>query len=272
MPQRAILKIGGSVITHKDAAHPTLNTPQVRRIAEEIARWLRESAQGLILVTGAGSFGHPLAHAYQLNAPHADKDALGFVRTTATMLGMGAQVAAAFHALDVPLCPLSTAALFATAEGRIRAWHAAPVLGALEAGLIPYLWGDAVFDHAHRYRILSGDQIVTFLAAELEIGAILYGTDVDGVYTADPHRDPHAEHIPAIDDANYARIRRRLRASTHTDVTGGMHGKIAELYRTPRRPLRAVIYDATRAGSTYRALSGQPVGTRLSFREPPALG
>ena len=270
MPDTHILKVGGSVITHKDAERPTLNAEHLRRIAQDVARWRRERGQRLIFVSGAGSFGHPLARAYQLNAPHAQKDALGFVRTTATMLGMAAQVAAAFHALDVPLCPITTSAIFTTADGRITAWHTAPILHALEAGLIPYLWGDAVFDRTHRFRILSGDQIVTFLAAELEIAHILYGTDVDGIYTADPHRDPRAEHLAEITDANYAHVRRRLSASAHTDVTGGMRGKIEELRRTPKRPLRAVIFDATRPQSTYRALSGQLVGTRLFFREPPA--
>ena len=270
MPRSKILKIGGSVITRKDAKTPTLNRKHVRQIARDVTRWLKKSDGRLIVVSGAGSFGHPLARAYQLNAPHAQKDALGFVRTTASMLNMAQQVAAIFHAQDVPLCPIATSSVFTTADGRITAWHATPILHALETGLIPYLWGDAVFDLQHRYRILSGDQVMTFLALKLEIGELLYGTDVDGVYTADPHRDPQAAHVAEIDDANYAQVRELLGASAHADVTGGMRGKIEELYRTPKRPLRAVIYDATRPRNTYRALRGKAVGTRLVFRAPPA--
>ncbi len=269
MSRVKILKVGGSVLTHKDAARPTLNAAHLQHIAQEIARWRAAGGGGLIFVSGAGSFGHPLARAYQLNAPHAQKAPLGFVRTTTAMASMAAQVAAAFHALDVPLCPISTSAVFTTTDGRVTAWHAAPILHALEAELVPYLWGDAVFDLQHRYRILSGDQIVTFLAEKLAIAELLYGTDVDGVYTADPRHNPQAAHVARIDDANWAQIRQQLGASTHADVTGGMRGKIEEIYRTPKRPLYATIYDATRPQNTYRALSGQAVGTRLVFRRAP---
>jgi isopentenyl phosphate kinase len=271
--QAKILKIGGSVLTRKDVPQPTLNAENLNRIIADIARWRAENPpQRLIFVNGAGSFGHPLAEKYALNAPRPDKDRLGFVRTTTSMQTMAALIATTFDRAGLPLFPVATSSIFETSAGRIVSAHLTPITLALDAGLIPHLWGDAVFDRVHTARILSGDQINTYLAAHLGVGELIYGTDVDGIYSADPHKYPDATRIDMITDQNVAAIQAFLSSSTHTDVTGGMQGKIGELYRTPARPLRCVIYDATQPGRTYRALAGHNVGTRILFEAaPPTL-
>ena len=270
MQQAKILKIGGSVLTRKDAPQPTLNATILDRIIADIARWRDDDPpQRLIFVNGAGSFGHPLAQEYELSAPHPDKDRLGFVKTTTSMQTMATLIAAAFDRAGLPLFPITTSSIFETSAGRIVSAHLTPITHALDAGLIPHLWGDAVFDLVHTFRILSGDQINTYLAEHLGVSELLYGTDVDGIYSADPHQHPDATRIDTITDQNVAAIQESLFPSTHTDVTGGMQGKIGELYRTPQRPLRAVIYDATQPGSTYRALAGHNIGTRILFEAAP---
>ena len=51
-----ILKLGGSVITRKDSSIPKLDSSNLTRIAREISD---SSYHKLIVVHGAGSFGHP---------------------------------------------------------------------------------------------------------------------------------------------------------------------------------------------------------------------
>lgn len=270
MQQAKILKIGGSVLTRKDAPQPTLDAEHLDQIIADIARWRDGDRHArLIFVNGAGSFGHPLAKTYAINAPQPDKDRLGFVKTTTSMQTMATRIAAAFDRAGLPLFPVATSSIFETSAGRIVSAHLTPITRALDTGLIPHLWGDAVFDRVHTVRILSGDQINTYLAEHLAVPDLLYGTDVDGIYAADPHQQPDAARIDTITDQNVAAIQAFLSSSTHTDVTGGMQGKIGELYRTPQRPLRCVIYDATQPGRTYRALAGQPVGTRILFEAAP---
>ena len=63
-----ILKVGGSVVTYKNK-NSSLNVEVIKNIASDIARWLEENkTKSLIFTSGAGSFGHPLAHKYQLNS------------------------------------------------------------------------------------------------------------------------------------------------------------------------------------------------------------
>ena len=62
-----ILKIGGSILTEKDSAKPEVDYESLERIAGEIEKALysdemsNDLVDGLIIVHGAGSFGHPPA-------------------------------------------------------------------------------------------------------------------------------------------------------------------------------------------------------------------
>jgi len=260
-----LLKIGGSVLTYKDG-DSELNPAALAAAVTDIQRWLAENPDwDLILITGGGSFGHPLAHRYRLNEPSAEKSELGFVRITTNMQRMGQAVASAFQAQEVALFPIAPSAIFSTDQGRIAASTLDPILEALERGLVPFLWGDAVLDRSHTYRILSGDQIMTYLCEQLQIGDLLFGSDVGGIYTTDPRRDSSARLIDRVDDATYPAIRAALSDSSRLDVTRGMQGKIEEVYATRQRPLRCTIYNALEPGNTYRALSGEAIGTALFF-------
>ncbi|MBI5959876.1 MAG: isopentenyl phosphate kinase family protein [Chloroflexi bacterium] len=265
MTQVKILKIGGSVLTHKHG-DSELNDTALDAAITDIRRWRAENpSQVLVFLTGGGSFGHPLASRYRVNAPTPEKDPLGFLRTTTNMHGMGHQIAQRFLDQDVPFFPIAPSSIFFTDQGRITESDLAPIIHALDNGLIPFLWGDAVFDHSHTYRILSGDQMSMFLGERLGTGDLLFGTNVNGIFTRDPQTDPAAEQIARVDDQNYQRVLESLTDSRSVDVTGGMRGKIEEIHAVQKRPLMCIIYNALLAGNTYRALSGDGIGTRLFF-------
>ena len=70
-----ILKIGGSILTEKDSAKPEVDYESLERIAGEIEDALyseemsNDLVDGLIIVHGAGSFGHPPAKKYKIGEP-----------------------------------------------------------------------------------------------------------------------------------------------------------------------------------------------------------
>lgn len=60
-----IIKIGGSVITDKNSKYPKLNKKNLKRVCKEICEVMPFP---LILVHGAGSFGHPIVKKYDIIA------------------------------------------------------------------------------------------------------------------------------------------------------------------------------------------------------------
>ncbi len=266
-PNIKILKVGGSVVTYKDK-NSSLNLRVVENIARDIARWLKENkTKRLIFTSGAGSFGHPLAHKYQLNAETARKDALGFVLTTTNMLRMANRIARVLHDYNIPLFPIMSSSIFETDKGRITHSELDVLEKALDRGLVPFLWGDTVIDKSHTFRILSGDQINPYLVERLGVKRLYFGTNVDGVYDSDPARNPNAVHIDKINNRNYMSVLNSITESGTVDVTKGMRGKIEEIYQIKIRPLKCVIFNALLKESVYKALSDQEIGTQITFKD-----
>jgi len=87
--------------------------------------------------------------------------------------------------------------------------------------MVPVIHGDVVMDLSRGACIVSGDQLVRYLAAALSIRRVGLATDVPGVL------DGGGRVVPAITRQTVSFL--HIGDSKHTDVTGGMRGKIDEL-------------------------------------------
>ena len=61
-----ILKIGGSILTNKDAAESEIDEKNLSRIAKEIKSSLDNDSKEIIIAHGAALFGHPPAKEYKI--------------------------------------------------------------------------------------------------------------------------------------------------------------------------------------------------------------
>ena len=106
-----------------------------------------------------------------------------------------------------------------------------------------------------------------FLSAQL---ALLLGarllvllTDTDGLYTADPARDPEAHRVPTVDE--FAELDRyEIGDRTSLYGSGGMRSKVAAAGMASAAGIPAAICDGTAAGSLLAAARGDDVGTRFA--------
>ena len=114
--------------------------------------------------------------------------------------------------------------------------------------LVPVLHGDVVMDGEQGVTIVSGDQLVVYLAGVLGISRIGLATDVPGVL--DGGRVV-PEITPASADGS-ALTPRPLPMSP-----GGMEGKVQELVRLAREGVRSEIFHVNRLGAF---LDGEPHG------------
>ncbi|MCX6803466.1 MAG: isopentenyl phosphate kinase, partial [Candidatus Diapherotrites archaeon] len=108
-------------------------------------------------------------------------------------------------------------------------FNSAPYKRALDNGLIPVTTGTMVKDKTLNWSPMSGDVIVAHLAKQLIPAKVIMGTDVDGIFTADPKLDKNAELIEEINKKNLAEVLKKASKSNSTDVTGGMKGKLEKL-------------------------------------------
>jgi len=252
-----ILKLGGSVITRKEKPS-TVNLRAIRRLASEISS--AEVAR-LVLVHGGGSFAHPLAKRYAIKEGYKNKasQALGFALTHQAMVALNKLVVDALIQNKLPAVAVSPSSCIITKSGRIQTMAEEPLKELLQTGFVPVLYGDAVVDSDLGFTILSGDQLIAYLAMRLNAQRIIVGIDVDGLYTADPKTDPSARLVSHITLNKLKSMQQKIEEAKVTDVTGGMLGKIAELIPSLEKGITALIVNATKPKNIYKALKGEKV-------------
>ncbi len=247
-----IVKLGGSVITDKRRPF-VVKRATLTRLAHELAA----ARKPLVIVHGGGSFGHPVASKYKIADGYKNKSQLmGLSLTHQAMERLNAYVIEALQKAGLPAIAIQPSACAVVNGGRIQSMELTPIKKLLGLGAVPVLYGDAVPDIRSGMSILSGDQIVAYLARELNAAKVILGVDVNGVYTANPKKDKRAKLVRKITPVDQE-IVRSLGAAGVKDVTGGMRNKVNELLPLAMRGVEAEIVNATRPGVIKKAVQGK---------------
>ncbi len=98
MSERILLKLGGSVITDKNA-DCIINHNQLSRIASAVSRL---NAGSLIIIHGAGSCGHPEAKRYRLDEGAVAGRTEGIYVTHRAVSRLNESVVEALHQMGIP--------------------------------------------------------------------------------------------------------------------------------------------------------------------------
>jgi isopentenyl phosphate kinase len=260
----AVIKLGGSVVTDKGSDQLAVRRDVVRRLAGEIAT---SRIDRLVLVHGAGSFGHRIVKRTGIDSGIAVPGGLAaWAETQRLQYLLAAEVAAIFIEVGIPAIVCQASASASLRLGRLESMDVAVARAILELGGVPQFYGVPAVDVEQGCAILSGDQIAPYLAHGLGLGTVIHGTDVDGVFESDPALGPAAP-VPRIDRSNASAVLAALGGSSHVDVTGGMRGKVESLLQWAQHGVTARIVDATRPGRLAQALAGEDVGTLVSWEE-----
>lgn len=257
-----IVKLGGSVLTTKDG-EPSIRTGVLDRLAGE----LLPHADDLVLVHGAGSFGHPIARAHDLEAgvDSGQLDALGDVHRQVRRLNLA--VLDAIHARGSPGLSLSPFGLLSCNDGAPGGWNLIPVHRTLALGSLPVLYGDVVLDTTRGVTVLSGDRIAVELARFLDAERVVFALDEDGAYTHPPSQD-EAKLLARPSLAEVQTARDRAREAGSADATGGMAGKLDCTLAIARSGAPVALVNGLEPGRVDDALNGTVDGTLV---EPPEV-
>ena len=247
-----ILKIGGSIITDKDANDGAANYDEIERITGEISK----HKDRLIIVHGAGSFGHPQAKRYALTEKF---DAKGALITHESVKTLNRIVVESLKNAGVDAVGVHPMGSTVSENGRISQMFLDNIHLMLDNGFVPVLHGDVVMDTKLGTSVLSGDQVVPYLAVQLGGARIGIGSAKDGVL------DDKGNTIPTITSTNFKDIKKYIGASESTDVTGGMLGKVGELLKLcETSSITSYIFNARKSGNVSRFLGGDDIGTAIT--------
>ncbi len=265
MKELIILKIGGSVITDKHSETPKVNEKELERIASEIAEGYNRHKMELILIHGAGSYGHQIVKKTGIHKGIETYDqVIAFAETQRLQNELNSIVTKALISKGIPAIPIQASAHAVMKKGRIEKMDLETVKGMIEEGLVPVLYGVPAYDLEQKCSILSGDQIAPYLGENLGADKIIHGTNVDGIFTANPKENPDAKLIEEINENNFEEIKKVLGESNAVDVTGGMFGKVNEIMELNKKGIKieALVVNAEKEKRVKNALMGkQVIGT-----------
>ncbi len=246
-----VLKIGGSIITDRSSHIPKALPDEINRIAKEIFGVY----DNLILVHGAGSFGHIFARQFRLTERF---DARGLIKTHCSVKKLNNMMINALLSAGVPGVPVHPFGNCLLENGRINEMFFSHIKVMLDQKLVPVLHGDVVMDTVKGIDILSGDQIISYIADKLGADKIGVGSNTEGVL------DDMGITIPSITPGTFDKIRVYITGSSQTDVTGGMLGKVQELVELADTVnIESRIFNGATPGNIRKFLEGISIGTHI---------
>ena len=220
-----VIKLGGAAITEKSKLE-TLNEHSLQQVAHLVLQ-IHLSGKTVVLVHGAGSFGHHAArqHSVHLGFPHSSRHGFSETRSSVTLLSN--HVIKALTGAGLPCVACSPFPEWRTSGLAVTDWPSGTIEAVLRARLIPVLHGDCVLDDQQGCCVLSGDAIAVTLCGHFSVEKVLFLTDVDGVFSKPPGQSG-ASLVKIISSLSTSgNLLGDIHASVSDyDVTGGMFGKV----------------------------------------------
>jgi len=262
-----LLKLGGSLIT--DKSKPYTERPEtIARLAREIKEALEEDPEiRLVLGNGGGSFPHTSAQKHGTIDGFAADDNIdpekrqGFAEVSRDARAINVIIGEALLKEGIPAIGMQPSALIVTDMKSASVNHVEPIEEALAKGLVPVVYGDAMIDRTMGSTIYSTDMVLSIIAKRmtgdgLKPEKMISATVVDGVM------DENNETMPEL-DPNDEKLTSIIKGSKHTDVTGGMLGKVRELAEVARFGIETRIVCGEKEGNVKNALLGKDAGGTL---------
>jgi len=264
-----ILKIGGSCLTYKKEGIAKIRQPFLNDVSRAIYDLLKLKKINLIIVHGGGSITHPLLDKYQVAKKlksgqiRTKKDQLAAAKIHWAMNDLNKKVVKKFLDDGIPAWPMQTSALFSAKDEKNKNLTLETIKIAMEKGYVPVLHGDLVLNHSRGSSICSGDYVATMLAEKTNADVILFASDVDGVFSADPNESRDVKIVKLIDAEDYEKYFQNK--AVQRDHSGGMKSKIDSVKQNCKN-IEAFIFNGLKKGNSKKAFLGHCVGTRIKFQ------
>jgi glutamate 5-kinase len=250
-PRLVVVKVGSSSLRGPDGR---LDRPQVRNLAEQLVT-AREAGTQLVLVSsGAVAAGMGLLG---LDRRPVDLPTL----QACAAVGQGEliqeyQQVLTSHGLTCGQILLSQDDFVR----RARYLNARTSLQRLlDLGVLPVInENDAVATEELSYG--DNDHLAALVASMLDAELLVLLSDVAGLYSGDPRRDPSAQLVTRVDDVDALDVAAIGGVGSYVG-SGGMRTKVESARVAVRSATHAVVADARRPDVVAEVLDGSEVGT-----------
>ena len=208
-----LVKLGGSVITDKSKKY-VFKEKTVRRLAKEI----KNSGEKVVIVHGAGSFGHILAKKYRLDKGFIhDRQVKGVAIVQRDVKDLNLKVINCLIGAGMNPVSIPPSSVVECRNKKIEKINLDVFKKYLNLGLTPVTFGDVVLDRKLGFCIVSGDLLMLRLARVFKPEKAVFVVDVDGVHM-------NGKMVNKVDKKTIGNLERKK--TKISDVTGSMYEKV----------------------------------------------
>ncbi|WP_324675602.1 UMP kinase [Hymenobacter sp. GOD-10R] len=229
---RILLKLSGEALMGQQQYG--IDAARLMQYAQEIKAAADSGTQVAVVIGGGNIFRGVQAAAFGLDRVQGDY--MGMLATVINSMALQS----ALEVLGVQTRLLSGLTIQQVCEPYLRR----RALRHLEKGRV------VIFGAGIGSPYFTTDSAASLRAIEIEADVVLKGTRVDGIYTADPEKDPTATRFPEITFDEV--IEKNLNVMDMTAFT---------LCKENNLPI--IVFDMNTAGNLQRLIDGQDIGTRV---------
>lgn len=235
--QRIILKLSGESLSH--AGERGISMEQVVKVSEQIAQAQKIGCQIAIVIGGGNILRGSQFSSRSAVVNEATAHYMGMLATVINGLGLQDGL----ESLGLTTRLMSAIRMDGVCEPYIRR----RAKRHLEKGRVIILAAGT------GRPFVTTDTAAALAGLELEADILMKATKVDGVYSQDPEKNPHAVLYPELDYETV--IEKNLRVMDSTAITHCReHG------------LPIMVFNFQREGNVQRAITGEKIGTIISSR------
>jgi uridylate kinase len=226
---RVLLKLSGEAFAPADAEYG-ISSEATSLVARQLADVIDLGMQCAVVVGGGNIF-------RGRQAPEIDRNRADYMGMLATVMNALA-LQDALEKIHVPSRVQTAITMSQIAEPFVPL----RAVRHLEKGRV------VIFAAGLGVPFFSTDTCAAQRALEIEAEALLKGTKVDGVYTADPHVDPTAERFDTIRYVDVLREGYQVMDATAISLC-------------MENDLPIIVFDLREGGNIRRVVTGEPIGT-----------
>jgi uridylate kinase len=231
--QRILLKLSGEALMGQQQYG--IDAERLMQYANEIKTVASKGVQVAVVIGGGNIFRGVQAAAFGLDRVQGDY--MGMLATVINSMALQS----ALEKVDVSTRLLSGLTIQQVCEPYIRR----RAVRHLEKGRV------VIFGAGIGSPYFTTDSAASLRAIEIEADVVLKGTRVDGIYTADPEKDPNATKFNEISFDEV--IEKNLNVMDMTAFT---------LCKENNLPI--IVFDMNTEGNLERLLGGEPLGTLVN--------
>lgn len=135
----------------------------------------------------------------------------------------------------------------------------------IELGTFPIINENDTVSTA-QIEIGDNDTLSAIVAKSIQADLVILLTDIDGLFTADPHKDPNGKLIPVVEEITED-ILKLAGGAVSKQGTGGMATKLQAAQIATAAGCDMVIANGSKPQILYRIVEGESIGTRFAGKK-----